>query len=85
MVSGMNRAFLAALPLILSSCGPAGNDPGPGGVTVDEAKALDDAAEMLDQRRLPEDALPQGSGGPAPAPTRTPTTTPTTAPSAAPQ
>ncbi|MFN3819507.1 hypothetical protein [Blastomonas sp.] len=32
------------------SCGAADNDPGPGGVTVGEARALDDAAEMLDER-----------------------------------
>ncbi|MFN4113676.1 MAG: hypothetical protein ACK4GD_07020 [Sphingomonadaceae bacterium] len=43
--------------LALAACGPAGNDPGPGGVTVDEAKALDEAAEMLEERRLPDDAL----------------------------
>lgn len=32
------------------SCGAADNDPGPGGVTVGEARALDEAAEMLDER-----------------------------------
>lgn len=48
----------ALLPaLLLAACGPAGNDPGPGGVTVDEAKALDQAAEMLEERRLPAEAL----------------------------
>jgi hypothetical protein len=47
-----------ALPLaLLASCGPADNDPGPGGVTVGEAKALDEAAEMIEQRRLPPEAL----------------------------
>lgn len=39
--------------LFLASCGPAQNDPGPGGVTVGEAQALDDAAEMLDERNAP--------------------------------
>ncbi|OZA93481.1 hypothetical protein U4960_02270 [Altererythrobacter sp. H2] len=43
--------------LALGGCGPSGNDPGPGGVTVDEARALDEAAEMLEQRRLPPEAL----------------------------
>ena len=52
MRCGMILAVLA-----LAACGPAGNDPGPGGVTVDEARALDDAAEMLEERRLPEEAL----------------------------
>lgn len=36
--------------LAAMSCGAADNDPGPGGVTVGEARALDDAAEMLDER-----------------------------------
>ncbi len=51
----MIRALFASPVLLLAACGPAGNDPGPGGVTVDEARALDEAAEMLEQRRLPED------------------------------
>ena len=47
------------LPLVLlAACGPSDSDPGPGGVTVGEAKALDEAAEMLEQRRLPPEALP---------------------------
>ena len=45
----------AAVPL--SGCGPNDTDPGPGGVTVGEARALDKAAEMLDEQRLPEEAL----------------------------
>jgi hypothetical protein len=59
-----------ALPLLLSGCGASDNDPGPGAVTVGEARALDQAAEMLDQQRLPErappSALPAGeTPGPA--------------------
>ncbi len=53
----------ALLPLVLplaalTACGPSDADPGPGGVTVGEAKALDEAAEMLEKRRLPPEALP---------------------------
>jgi hypothetical protein len=59
-------ALCAAL-LLLSGCGAGDNDPGPGGVTVGEARALDQAAEMLDQQRLPEQALPS-----APSATETP-------------
>jgi hypothetical protein len=45
---------LALLTLaLLAACGPSDNDPGPGGVTVGEAKALDEAAEMVEQRRQP--------------------------------
>jgi hypothetical protein len=57
MVPAMTRPVTTLLALLLAACGPAGNDPGPGGVTVDEAKALDEAAAMLDERRLPDEAL----------------------------
>jgi len=57
---------LATLAL-LGACGPSDSDPGPGGVTVGEAKALDDAAEMLDQRRLPPEALPSAAPSPKPS------------------
>lgn len=43
--------------MLLAGCGQAESDPGPGGVTVGEARALDEAAEMLEQRRLPPDVL----------------------------
>ena len=42
--------------LLLAACGQGQNDPGPGAVTMGEARALDEAAEMLEERRLsPED------------------------------
>jgi len=47
----VSACALAALSFGLASCGPAENDPGPGGVTVGEARALDEAAEMLDERQ----------------------------------
>lgn len=63
--------LVPALPLgaalALAACGPSGNAPGPGGVTVDEARALDEAATMIEQRRLPADAI--APKGPAPSPT----------------
>lgn len=61
---------LPALLLLVSACEPAETDPGPGGVTVGEARALDDAASMLDEQRLPPDALrevtPEGTESQAP-------------------
>lgn len=42
-------AATAALTLI-AGCSRTDNEPGPGGVTVSEAKALDDAAAMLESR-----------------------------------
>jgi hypothetical protein len=62
----------AAAALTLAGCGND-NDPGPGGVTVGEARALDEAAEMLEQQRLPAKATP----------TPTPTASPAVEPSAA--
>ncbi|MGD9664021.1 MAG: hypothetical protein AB7U34_02265 [Novosphingobium sp.] len=41
----------------LSACGSSDNAPGPGGVTVGEARALDEAAQMIEQRRLPDDII----------------------------
>ena len=50
-----NLAWLAELAL--AGCGSGENDPGPGGVTVGEARALDEAAQMLDERQVPPEAL----------------------------
>ena len=50
----MKRLPPALIPLVLlCACGPKEDDPGPGGVTVGEARALDDAAAMLDSRTDP--------------------------------
>ncbi len=64
----MTRLVLLVLLLSLAACGPADNEPGPGGVTVGEARALDEAAEMLEQRRLPPAAIgddPEAQSSPA--------------------
>ena len=55
----MTRPASAAFPLalLLAACGPGENDPGAGGVTVSEAEALDEAAAMLEARKLPREAL----------------------------
>lgn len=53
--------------LLLAGCGKADNAPGPGGITVGEARALDEAAAMLDQRRPPPEVL-QPPADPAAAP-----------------
>jgi hypothetical protein len=68
--AGGARALPAvcAAALALAGCGPNDNDPGPGGVTVGEARALDEAAEMLDQQRFPEEAV----RGETPAEDKTP-------------
>lgn len=53
----------------LGACGKADTDPGPGGVTMGEARALDKAAAMLDERRPPAEALqPSTAQWPSQAP-----------------
>lgn len=58
--------------LLLAGCGPNDTDPGPGGVTVAEARALDEAAEMIEQRRLPSEALEEQSATPPAVPSPEP-------------
>lgn len=53
----MRSVFSVMILAGLAACGPAQNDPGPGGVTVGEAKALDEAAKMLDERNVPPDLI----------------------------
>ena len=66
--------------LILAGCRKPDNAPGPGGVSMGEARALDDAARMLDARQPPP-GLSQpssmqwpvgGASEPAPETTRVP-------------
>lgn len=66
-------ALIAALSLLSASCGNTGSEADTGGLTADEARALDAAAQMLEQRRLspedlrtdplPEDERPEDSAG----------------------
>ena len=60
----MRYLITPAVLLLLAACGKADNAPGPGGVTVGEAKALDEAAEMIEGQRLPQSAI-TGAGSPA--------------------
>ncbi len=57
--------FLVPAVLALGACQKADTAPGPGGVTMGEARALDEAAAMLDERRPPAAAL-QPAGAKAP-------------------
>ena len=65
----MRVILSAALALaVLSGCQKSDSDLGPGGVTVGEARALDEAAEMLEKNRLPEAALEPAAEPEAPKP-----------------
>ena len=46
-----------ATALLLSACSSQDNDTGQTGMTQGESKALDDAAQMIEERRLPPDAI----------------------------
>ena len=61
----MKNLFSVMLLTGLVACGPAQNDPGPGGVTVGEARALDEAAEMLDERTAPAEPVDKGQAAAA--------------------
>jgi hypothetical protein len=52
---------LVLAALALAGCGKSAEDPGKGGLTASEAKALDEAAEMLDAQRLPPAAAASAS------------------------
>ncbi len=59
--------MLAAMAAAISACSSERGDTGPGAVSEGEAKALQEAAEMLDERQLPQEALPhQPTADPSP-------------------
>lgn len=63
----MRRLAIAAAVLVLGACEKADNEPGPGGVTMGEARALDEAAAMIEARRPPADLLTPSTARPATA------------------
>lgn len=61
--------LILLIALLLAACGKADNESGPGDVTMGEARALDEAAEMIEAQRLPPEAIaPASQAGPAVAP-----------------
>lgn len=63
-------AQMAACGLLMltAGCSRTDNEPGPGGVTASEAKALDEAAEMLESRDAAATATaPSDKAAPPPA------------------
>ena len=68
----MRFPFILSLILLSAACSRPDNASGAGGVSAGEARALDDAAQMLDSQQLPAAAIPQ--------PRKTPSVMPDTAP-----
>ncbi|MGB7653923.1 MAG: hypothetical protein WBL74_00435 [Novosphingobium sp.] len=60
----MFAPLLALAPLlVLTAC--SSEDRRAGGTTASEARALEDAAEMLDDQRLPAGSVPSGAAASA--------------------
>lgn len=54
--------------LALAGCGEMDDETGPGGVSAAEAKALDEAAQMLDAQRAPVEPTATANASPAAKP-----------------
>ena len=63
----MKKGLFLIVSLSLAGCGGEPSDRTAGGVTPDEARALDEAAEMIEARRLPDEALRPPAAAPASA------------------
>ena len=56
IVNGGRAISVVLATLALAACGSSGDAGAPGDVSVSEAKALDEAAEMIEARRPPAPA-----------------------------
>ncbi len=66
----MLRVITSSLLIVaLSGCGPTGPEPGPGGVSIDDAKQLDAAAAKIDARSSVDETTISDSAEEAPAKT----------------
>jgi hypothetical protein len=74
--AAMRTIPILALALTLAACGDDARQAG--GVTRSEADALDDAAEMVEQQRLPSDAIKPATAAPTTAPAASPAAAPAT-------
>lgn len=59
----MKAALVLLCAVLVAACSKADTAPGPGGVTMGEARALDEAAAMLDERRPPVQAVQPSAPG----------------------
>lgn len=72
MMRAGRAVAIVPLLLALAACGRSDDTAAPGDVTVSEAKALDEAAEMIETRRPPPPVVtpsaPLPPDAPAPSP-----------------
>lgn len=66
ILTDMNRLVLLPL-LLLGACDWASDAPSPNAPTASERRALDDAAEMIEDQRLPASAIPPAQASEAAA------------------
>ena len=64
----MRLPLILPVVLLCAACSRPDNASGAGGVSAGETRALDDAAQMLDDQNLPAAAIPQPRITPAPQP-----------------
>ncbi|MFM5893318.1 MAG: hypothetical protein ACKOQM_02660 [Novosphingobium sp.] len=55
----LRRAALASALLLIAACSQPDNASGAGGVSAGEARALDDAAQMVQEQQIPPGAMPK--------------------------
>lgn len=67
IVKGGHGLAVVFATLALAGCGSSDDAAGPGDVSVSEAKALDEAAEMIEARRPPPPAETVSAPLPPPA------------------
>lgn len=53
MAQAFRPSLIFVLTLLASGCGQADPPPGPGPTSADEARALSEAAEMIEEARAP--------------------------------
>jgi len=74
------RAALLSALLLVAACSRPDNASGAGGVSAGEARALDDAAQMVEQQQVPPEAMPKPQVQPTARPSAQPPAKPTTKP-----
>jgi len=67
-----HRAALVPALLLIAACSQPDNASGAGGVTAGEARALDDAAQMVQEQQIPPGAMPKPQSPPPAKPAASP-------------